>query len=154
MPSTKHIVILGSTGSIGRQALDVISAMPSRFVVDGLVANRNVKLLLEQARAFSVASIALLDVEGNRDARRDVEIQAADVGCRTFWGDEGVEELVKGSGAEMVISALVGFAGLKPTLAAIRGGKDIALANKETLVAAGALVPRRQGVPRAPSTRR
>ncbi|XID95092.1 1-deoxy-D-xylulose-5-phosphate reductoisomerase [Paenibacillaceae bacterium WGS1546] len=134
----KKVAVLGSTGSIGTQTLDVIARRPESFEVVGLAAGSNVKLLLEQARAFkpkwvSTANGALADV-----VRAEVP---ADV--RVVHGEDGLKQVAGQSGADYVVSALVGSLGLTSTLAAIEAGADIGLANKETLVTAGHLVMRR-----------
>lgn len=133
---TKHIAILGATGSIGTQALDVARAFPDRFEIQLLTAGTNSGLLIQQAMEFRPKAVVIAD------ERKYLEVKAALSGTPTevFAGDDAVEEAVQRSGADMVISALVGSAGLRPTLAAIMAGKDVALANKETLVVAGQLV--------------
>ena len=134
----RKLIVLGSTGSIGENALRVAAAEPGRFEIVGLAANRNVARLLEQAREFNVKRIAVGDPAAAAQARRN-----APAGVEVLAGPEGVEELSgggdAGSGA-LVLCALVGMAGLRPVLAAIEAGRDIALATKETLVAAGAPV--------------
>jgi len=142
MSHVKRIIILGSTGSIGRQTLDVISAMPERMRVVGLAANSNAELLLQQARQFNVKDVALLDTHAQKQDSRYLTAEIVNDGRRLLWGPEGLEQLVRECECDMVVSALVGAAGLRPTLAAICAGIDVALANKETLVAAGRLVMR------------
>ncbi len=135
MPARKNIAILGSTGSIGRNALEVIDAFPDRFRVTYLTANSNIDLLLEQVERFRPLGIVILDESCAREAgkrlKQPVEVLA---------GERGLEEVVTRDDVDVVISSLVGFAGLKPTIAAIQHRKRIALANKETLVVAGALI--------------
>lgn len=138
MPAKKRILILGSTGSIGRQALWLAANMPDRFDIVGLVAHSNGELLSEQARQFRPTAIGLIREDCARILRQELGTSP----CCVFGGIEGVEQLVTELGADIVLSALLGSAGLRPTLAAIRSGKDIALANKETLVAAGEVVTR------------
>ncbi|MEW6448503.1 MAG: 1-deoxy-D-xylulose-5-phosphate reductoisomerase [Bacillota bacterium] len=133
----REIVILGSTGSIGRQALQVIEEFRERFRVRGLAAGRNWRLLLEQTVYFRPEAVALSEEE---DARRLAEALPREIKPEVYWGPEGMERLAAIEGADMVLTAVTGAAGLKPTLAAIAAGKDIALANKETLVAAGEIV--------------
>jgi 1-deoxy-D-xylulose-5-phosphate reductoisomerase len=129
----KRILILGSTGSIGTQALDVCAREPELEVV-GLSAERSWEELLEQARAHDVGRVALAD--------RDAAARAGEVWTdgRVLSGAEGLVSLVVDSGAELVLNALVGSAGLGPTVAALGEGIDLALANKESLVVGGELV--------------
>ncbi|MEW6573026.1 MAG: 1-deoxy-D-xylulose-5-phosphate reductoisomerase [Bacillota bacterium] len=136
----REIVILGSTGSIGRQALQVVEEFPEIFKVCGLAAGRNWRLLLEQTVRFRPRAVALMEEE---DARRLVGALPPGVNPDVFWGQEGMERLAAMEGADTVLTAVTGAAGLRPTLAAIEAGKDIALANKETLVAAGEIVVER-----------
>lgn len=136
----REIVVLGSTGSIGRQTLQVVAEFPERFKVRGLAAGRNWHLLLEQTVCFKPEAVALLE---EADARRLIEALPPDVRPEVYWGPEGMERLAAMEGADTVLTAVTGAAGLKPTLAAIEAGKDIALANKETLVTAGEIVVRR-----------
>lgn len=139
MRETKRIVILGSTGSIGRSALDVISRFPDRFRVVGLTAGRNISLLVEQIRQFQPGVVAVFDEDtyrGLKDAllyTRHPDFPSPEV----FYGAEGICTVAEMPGADTVISAIVGSAGLLPTLMAIRAGKTVALANKEALVMAG-----------------
>jgi len=134
----RHLAILGSTGSIGRSALDVVRSLPDRFQVTVLVAGSRWKELLEQITEFSPKVAALSDPEAaeelkRRLAGRDVEVLS---------GEEGVIQAAKHPESDVVLSAIVGAAGLRPTLAAIREQKTVALANKETIVMAGELVMR------------
>jgi 1-deoxy-D-xylulose-5-phosphate reductoisomerase len=131
----KHIAILGSTGSIGRSALEVIANFPDRFRVTYLTANRNIDLLQEQIRHFRPRGVAVLDETAACTLRGQVDAEV-------HSGEAGLLEIVAREDVDLVLSSLVGFAGLKPTLHAIEAGKDIALANKETLVVAGELVMR------------
>lgn len=132
----RRLSILGSTGSIGRQSLEVIAALG--LSVGALTAHNSVALLEEQARAFRPELVVLTD-EG---AARDLAVRLGDTPIRVASGQEGLLEAATLAGVDTVLTAVVGSAGLEPTLAAIRAGKDIALANKETLVCAGALVTR------------
>ncbi len=134
MNPTRTISILGSTGSIGRQSLEVIAALG--FSVGALTAHRSVDLLEEQARRFRPRLAVLTDPA----AAADLKVRLADTPIRVASGPEGVAEAAALPGADTVITAVVGVAGLAPTLAAIDAGKRIALANKETLVCAGELV--------------
>lgn len=131
----KKIVILGSTGSIGRMALDVISRSRDRFSVTGLVAGKNIDLLESQVKTFQPKIVA---VAGEGDAQ---ELRKR-LGPRpeVLAGGEGINAVAAYGGADFVLSAMVGFSGLMPTLHAIRAGKAIGLANKETLVIAGTIV--------------
>lgn len=130
--SRKRIAILGSTGSIGEQTLDMVRAHADRLEVVALAAGRNAERLSEQAAEFNVDLLAL----ASEDAA--AELEAAD--SRVLLGQDGICELVEASGADLVIGAISGVAGLKPLMVALEGGIDCALANKEPLVAAGALV--------------
>lgn len=131
---SKRISILGSTGSIGTQSLEVISACGME--VAALTANSSVKLLEEQARQYKPELAVLMDEK----AAADLKIRLADTEVKVLGGMEGLIEAATISSADTVITALVGMVGLRPTLAAIRESKRIALANKETLVCAGQLV--------------
>ncbi|MFR9310914.1 1-deoxy-D-xylulose-5-phosphate reductoisomerase [Hydrogeniiclostridium mannosilyticum] len=140
----KHcLTILGSTGSIGTQTLDVVRKLG--LSVCALAANRNISLLENQIREFKPQLVAVFDL----DAAKQLRIAVADTKTRVVQGKEGVLEAASYAASDLVCNALVGLAGLEPTLAAIHACKDIALANKETLVAGGALVKkeaRKQGV--------
>lgn len=130
-----NISILGSTGSIGRQTLDVIQGLPGVNVA-ALTAGRNVERMEAQCRQF----LPELAVMSSREAAQDLAQRIKDLPIRVAWGEEGLIEAATYHKADCVITAVVGMVGLKPTLAAIRSGKRIGLANKETLVCAGALV--------------
>ncbi len=132
----KGVAILGSSGSIGTQALEVIAAHADKFVVEVLTVNRNAKLLIEQAKQFKPNAVVIADeskFEEVKDALWDEDI-------KVFAGSNALAQVVEMSEIDVVLTALVGYAGLKPTLAAINAGKNIALANKETLVVAGEIV--------------
>lgn len=131
----KNIVILGSTGSIGENALRVASAIPSRLKVIGMASRISADRLLEQAAEFKVRHIAIADPEAAEAAR-----ELAPKGVHLHNGPEGVEELAALKEADIVLCAMVGMAGLKPVLAALRQGTDVAIATKEVLVAAGQMV--------------
>ena len=131
---SKRISILGSTGSIGRQSLEVIAACG--MTVGALTANRNVERMEEQVRQFQPELAVMMD-EG---AAADLKVRTADTGVRVAAGPEGLLEAASLPSADCVVTAVVGIAGLEPTLAAIRAGKRVALANKETMVCAGELV--------------
>ena len=134
----RHITILGSTGSIGTQALDVISHHPDMFEVDTLTANNNAGLLIEQARRFKPNNVVIC----NEDLYTTVNDALAGTDTKVFAGMGSGNSLVQSSTTDIVLASMVGFSGLEPTLNAIRAGKVIALANKETLVAAGSIVTR------------
>ena len=131
---SRKVAVLGSTGSIGRQSLEVIAACGMEAVA--LAANSSAKLMEEQARRFRPAVAALADEK----AAADLRVRLADTGVRVAGGLEGVLEAATLPSADTAIAALVGMAGLRPTLASIREGKRVCLANKETLVCAGPLV--------------
>ena len=138
MNPRKKIAVLGSTGSIGTQTLDVIRMQKDHFEVEVLTSFNNADLLILQTKEFLPNAIVIGDVnklEFVRNALRDLPI-------KVFAGTDALAEIVEMDSIDMVLTALVGYAGLKPTLNAIRSGKDIALANKETLVVAGELVTR------------
>ncbi len=134
----KRIVILGSTGSIGRQALEVVDGRPESFQVVGLAAGRNIGLLEEQVRKYKPVYAAVAEAAGAARLRQRVRDLP---GLKTVLeGGEGLKEMAAAEGYDLLLAAIMGFSGLLPTLEAIKGGKTIALANKETLVAAGEIV--------------
>ncbi len=135
MTSPRTIAILGSTGSIGRSALEVIAGFPDRFRVVYLSANRNIDLLREQINLFHPKGVVVSDPERAAALRSSVG-HHVEVLC----GGEGLLEAAGRDDVDVVLSALVGFAGLKPTLRAVEAGKVVALANKETLVVGGELI--------------
>jgi 1-deoxy-D-xylulose-5-phosphate reductoisomerase len=132
----RRIAILGSTGSIGRQTLDVVRQHPDLFQVELLTANNSSELLISQAKEFDANSVVIC----NRDRYREVADALQDDGVKVFTGIDSVCDLVTGDNIDIVVAAMVGFSGLAPTVAAVKAGKVIALANKETLVAAGSVV--------------
>ena len=132
----KHIAILGSTGSIGTQALEVIDAHPERFVVEVLTANNNSNLLIQQAIKYKPNIVVIT----NQEKYKEVNEVLFDLGIKVFSGQKSLEEVVENENIDIVLTALVGYSGLKPTIRAIKSGKNIALANKETLVVAGDLI--------------
>jgi 1-deoxy-D-xylulose-5-phosphate reductoisomerase len=132
----KHLAILGSTGSIGTQALDVVAANPDRFAVEVLTAQRNADLLIAQALQFKPNAVVI----GDEAQYERVKNALWDAGIKVYAGADALAQVVEMDEIDIVLTALVGFAGLRPTLAAIHAGKHIALANKETLVVAGELV--------------
>ena len=134
----KRIAILGSTGSIGTQALEVIEQNPDHFEVEVLTANNNIDLLVEQAKKYKPNMVVAANecrFEILRDALKDEPV-------KVFAGKEALEQVVELDTIDMVLTAMVGYSGLLPTLKAIRAGKHIALANKETLVVAGEIITR------------
>lgn len=134
----RRIAILGSTGSIGTQTLDVIRQHPDLFEVELISARRSVDLLVSQAVEFNAANVVICDEQ----AYDNVSARLADTDCKVWAGVDSLCQLVKGERVDIVVGAMVGFSGLRPTLAALEAGKIVALANKETLVAAGAVVTR------------
>ena len=132
----KNIAILGSTGSIGRQALDVIRANPDKFEVFALTANNNLDLLIEQACEFQPDVVAI----ANEKLYLQLKQALADQPIKVFAGMDAIAQLVEMEPIDLVLTAMVGYAGLKPTIQAIRANKTIALANKETLVVAGEII--------------
>jgi len=132
----KHIAILGSTGSIGTQSLEVIDAHPDRFVVEVLTANNNSDLLIKQAKKYKPNVVVIT----NESKYKEVNNALFDLGIKVFSGLNSLEEVVENENIDVVLTALVGYSGLKPTIRAIKSGKNIALANKETLVVAGDLI--------------
>ncbi len=146
----KRISLLGSTGSIGCSALDVIGSYPDEFTVMALAAGRNIALLKKQIDRFRPRLAAVIDEECACELRRMLSAHAA---TSVHYGSEGYREAAAISGADLVVSAMVGAVGLIPTLDAIAAGKTIALANKETLVMAGSIVLEKaaeRGVPIIP----
>ncbi len=129
----KSIVILGSTGSIGVSTLDLVRQFPKKFRVRGLVAGRNLKLLASQIKEHSPDWVSVLDQEGVSHLRGLLGKQKLEI----LWGEKGATTIATADGIDVVMAAIVGGAGLMPTLAAVRAGKDVALANKEALVMAG-----------------
>ncbi len=127
--------ILGSTGSIGTQALEVVDDLKGIYDIEvvGLTGNRNVSLLEEQARKYKPQYMAV----PQEKIGRELKIALRDTNCKVIWGEEALCTVAAESGADMLLSSIVGFAGLIPTMKAIEEGIDIALANKETLVTAG-----------------
>lgn len=133
----QRICILGSTGSIGTQALDVIAQHSDRFEAYCLTANNNVKKLAEQARRFQPASVVIAN-EAHYDELKALLVDCPDI--KVYAGREALNEVVEGEQIDTVLAALVGFAGFEPTIHAIKARKKICLANKETLVVAGELI--------------
>ncbi len=134
----KHIAILGSTGSIGKQALEVIESHAHYFEVEVLTAQNNADLLIEQAKIFKPNAVVI----ANEDHYERVKAALIPLDIKVFAGENALASIVEMDTIDLVLTALVGFSGLRPTIKAIQSGKNIALANKETLVVAGELVTR------------
>jgi len=132
----KKIALLGSTGSIGTQTLDVISRYPGEFKVEVLTAGNNIRLLAQQAKTFLPETVII----GNKEQYPHLKEALKDVRVRIAAGNDAIEQVVTGSNIDLVVAAMVGYCGLRPTVAAIKAGKKIALANKETLVVAGDII--------------
>lgn len=132
----KKIAILGSTGSIGTQALDVIKQHPDQFEARVLTAGSNAELLIAQARAFVPDAVVI----ANESKYDQVKEALADLPIKVYTGAEAICQVVQSDEVDIVLTAMVGFAGLRPTVAAIEAGKTLALANKETLVVAGGVI--------------
>jgi 1-deoxy-D-xylulose-5-phosphate reductoisomerase len=132
----RHIAILGSTGSIGTQALQVIDANPDKFVVEVLTAHKNVELLAEQAIRFQPNAVVIVDESAYGDLQEKLEDQP----IKVYAGHGALAGIVEMESIDLVLTATVGYAGLLPTINAIKNGKHIALANKETLVVAGEII--------------
>ncbi|RME06010.1 MAG: 1-deoxy-D-xylulose-5-phosphate reductoisomerase, partial [Deltaproteobacteria bacterium] len=137
IPSRKRVVILGSTGCVGRKTLEVIRRYPERFEVVALVAARDVEGLAAQSRIFSPRCVALAH---ERHARRFLREIGTHPSPRIFTGEAGIAEILEGEEIDLVVSAIPGIAGLWPTLSAARLGYDIAIACKEAIVAGGHLL--------------
>ena len=135
----KGVAILGSTGSIGTQALEVIQAYPDKFDLQIITAQSNARLLIEQAKLFQPNTVVI----GDENKYQEVKDALFSEDIHVYAGSKALCQVVESNEVDVVLTALVGYAGLKPTLAAIEAGKDIALANKETLVVAGELVTER-----------
>ena len=145
----RQIALLGSTGSIGTQALDVVRDNADRFEVYALVARQNVDLLAQQAREFRPEVVVIADEQYYAPLKEAL----ADLPMKVWAGADAIADVVQMAPVDVVLTAMVGYAGLRPTLAALEAGKAVALANKETLVVAGELVTataRRTGAPILP----
>ena len=136
MQKKKGIAILGSTGSIGTQALQVVEAYPKYFDLQVLTANRNADLLIEQAIKYKPNTVVIVDEQQYKKVKDALWNQDIHV----YSGQESLNQVVEAEDINVVLTAMVGYAGLKPTLSAIRAKKNIALANKETMVVAGELI--------------
>lgn len=136
MGTKKQLAILGSTGSIGTQALQVVAEHSDLFEVYALTANRNIDLLAEQARRFSPEAVVIAD----KSLYPRLKEALSDLPIKVYAGSEAIAQIVEAQPIDMVLTAMIGYAGLYPTIKAIEAGKAIALANKETLVVAGELI--------------
>ncbi len=134
----KSIAILGSTGSVGVSTLELVRSHPDKFRVRALVAGRNLKLLAAQIKEFSPDAVSVREEAGAAELGRLVGRSKTDI----LWGESGAATLAAAEGTDVVLAAIVGGAGLVPTLAAVRAGKEVALANKEALVMAGEIFVR------------
>ena len=132
----QKIALLGSTGSIGTQALDVISRYPDKFKVDLLTGCNNIELLTMQAKKFLPDSVVIC----NKEHYKQLQDNLRGTKVKVFAGGKEIEQVVASSDADLVLAAIVGYSGLRPTIAAINAWKRIALANKETLVVAGEII--------------
>ncbi len=132
----RHIAILGSTGSIGTQALDVIRQHPDQFEATILTAGHNAELLIAQAREFQPDAVVIADESRYEEVREALSA----LPVKVYAGADALCQVVESDGVDMVLTAMVGFAGLRPTVSAIKAKKAIALANKETLVVAGSVI--------------
>ena len=139
MSTIKRIAIFGSTGSIGTQALDVIAANPDKFSVEILTAQTNDSLLIKQALQFNPNCVVIGDEKRYENVRQAL----AKTDIKVFTGEQSLEEVAEMDCYDMMLAAIVGYAGLKPTLKALENSKPVALANKETLVVAGDIVMRK-----------
>jgi 1-deoxy-D-xylulose-5-phosphate reductoisomerase len=138
LTNKKHVAILGSTGSIGRQALEVIAQHPDVFQVEVLTAQNNTPLLIEQAKKFLPNAVVISNEQHYEDLKRGL----AGEDIKVYAGENALASVVQMETIDLVLTALVGYSGLRPTIKAIEAGKPIALANKETLVVAGELITR------------
>ena len=132
----KNIAIIGSTGSIGTQALEVIASHKDLFEVEVLTAKNNSDLLITQAKIFMPNAVVIV----NEQKYDEVNNALSDLNIKVFSGKESLDGIVESENIDVVLTALVGYSGLRPTINAIKSGKNIALANKETLVVAGKLI--------------
>ena len=132
----KRIAILGSTGSIGTQTLEVVKEHSDRFDVEVLTANTNFELLIKQAKEFLPNAVVIKEETHYKKLKEAL----SNLPVKVFAGSESLNQVVEMDSVDMVVAAMVGYSGLKPTIAAIKAHKDIALANKETLVVAGKII--------------
>ena len=138
MSEKKRIAILGSTGSIGTRSLEVIGNNPDLFEVEVLTANKNVDLIISQAKKFQPNVVVVAD----KDSYRKVADALMSLPVKVYAGSDAINQVVEMGSVDLVLTAMVGYSGLIPTYHAVRSGKTIALANKETLVVAGELITR------------
>jgi len=138
----KRLAIIGSTGSIGTQTLGIVARYPELFTVSALTAGSNAELLMAQARLCRPERVVI----GNEAFYQVVRDGLSGLGIEVLAGQEAVEKVASSEGIDTVVAAMVGFAGLRPTAAAVTAGKEVALANKETLVVAGELITRTAAV--------
>jgi len=132
----ERIAVLGSTGSIGSQTLDVLKEFPEEFSVEILIAGNNVDILARQARQFRPHMVVI----GNTDHYPRLKEELRDTNIKIYAGAEAIEQVVASESVDVVVASIVGYSGLRPTVSAIKAGKKIALANKETLVVAGEII--------------
>lgn len=132
----RNIAILGSTGSIGTQALDIVRQHPGQFEIYALTANENIDLLIKQAQEFQPEVVVI----ANESKYNQLKEALGDLPIKVWVGSEAIAQVVESQPIDIVLTAMVGYSGLKPTIKAIKAGKAIALANKETLVVAGELI--------------
>lgn len=132
----RRLAILGSTGSIGTQALEVVSGHPDQFEIYALTANNRIDLLIEQAHRFMPEVVVIANEQKYPELKEALE----DLPIKVWAGSDAISQVVQSEPIDMVLTAMVGYSGLKPTISAIQAGKAIALANKETLVVAGELI--------------
>jgi 1-deoxy-D-xylulose-5-phosphate reductoisomerase len=134
----ERIALLGSTGSIGTQALDIISKYPEKFVVEVLVAGNNIDLLTKQALLFQPDSVVI----ANPDHYLELKENLHNTNIKIYAGNDAIEQVVTSASVDVVIASIVGYSGVRPTISAIKAGKKVALANKESLVVAGEIIGR------------
>lgn len=132
----KRIAVLGSTGSIGTQALEIISQFPDKFSIEVLTAGKNIDLLIAQARLYNPDIVVIGDVKSYPKLKESL----SDLPIKVYAGSDAIEQVVAGDNVDIVLTAIVGYSGLNSTIAAVKAGKQIALANKETLVVAGEII--------------
>lgn len=132
----ERIALLGSTGSIGTQTLDIISKYPDKFEVEVLIAGNNIDLLIQQAHKFQPDAVVI----ANTDHYQQLKESLKSTNIKVYAGNDAIDQVVTSSSVDVVIASIVGYSGVRPTISAIKAGKKIALANKETLVVAGEII--------------
>jgi 1-deoxy-D-xylulose-5-phosphate reductoisomerase len=132
----ERIALLGSTGSIGTQALDIISKYPDKFEVEVLIAGNNIDLLIQQAHKFQPDAVVIANTDHYHLLKESLKY----TNIKVYAGSDAIDQVVTSSSVDVVIASIVGYSGVRPTISAIKAGKKIALANKETLVVAGELI--------------